>query len=314
MEVTAFYNDDTSNVVTTGYEVIYENNTDKLLSGQTKVTIQYKGKTVDQPITVGQKNYVSISIKQNPTKMNYYEGDDFDKTGMIVEATDDNGNKEIIEDYELRNDKNLQPGDEVEVKVVFRGKEATVKVAVESTNGLDHLSIKNYPDKMIYAEGEDFDDTGLVVEAVYDDERTEEIDYTIENGKNLTVDNPVVKIKYKNVELDLPLTVYEDVITSIQIETEPTKTEYYEGEKFDKTGMVVEAIYKSGKTEEITNYEITNGDNLAQGQNSVRIKYGKFTVDQPIVVDEVSLVEIRIKTPPTKHNTMKVKILIQQEW
>ena len=95
MEVTAFYNDDTSNVVTTGYEVIYENNTDKLQSGQTKVTIQYKGKTVDQPITVGQKNYVSISIKQNPTKMNYYEGDDFDKTGMIVEATDDNGNKEI---------------------------------------------------------------------------------------------------------------------------------------------------------------------------------------------------------------------------
>ena len=62
----------------------------------------------------------------------------------------------------------------------------------------------------------------------------------------------------------------------------PIKTEYIEGQNFDKTGMLINAIYQNGYKEEITDYTIENGTNLKVDQKTVIIKYGDKIVTQNI--------------------------------
>ena len=69
-------------------------------------------------------------------------------------------------------------------------------------------------------------------------------------------------------------------VTELKIITPPTKTEYKEGQPFDKTGMVVEATYRNGNTKTITDYEIESGNNFRSNQTSVTIKYADKTDQQ----------------------------------
>lgn len=96
----------------------------------------------------------------------------------------------------------------------------------------------------------------------------------------------------------------DESLQSIEIITPPTKTTYYEGENFDKTGMVIQANYNSKTNSSVildnSSYNITNGTNLKEGQTSVTITYQDKSVNQTIKVEKNSLVEIKIKTPPTK--------------
>ena len=91
----------------------------------------------------------------------------------------------------------------------------------------------------------------------------------------------------------------EEILESIEIKTPPTKTEYVEGQDFDKTGMIVEAIYSNETRKEITDYTIENGDDLQVGQTEVTIKYmGQKAIqkikvkakeaDKPTTVDPVN--------------------------
>lgn len=99
-----------------------------------------------------------------------------------------------------------------------------------------------------------------------------------------------IQSNYPNSDLTIKaFTIKEEenvTLNSISITKEPDKTSYEEGEKFDKTGMIVTGTYSNGETKEITDYTIQNGDNLKPDQKSVVIKYGEFTVEQKITVTE----------------------------
>ena len=79
------------------------------------------------------------------------------------------------------------------------------------------------------------------------------------------------------------VTAVADTVVSIRIETPPTKTTYVAGESFDRTGMVVIAVYESGKEAEITDYTVSK-DVLAVGDTSVVIDYQGKKTPQSITV------------------------------
>ena len=79
------------------------------------------------------------------------------------------------------------------------------------------------------------------------------------------------------------VTAVADTVVSIRIETPPTKTAYVAGESFDATGMVVIAVYESGKETEITDYTVSK-DVLAVGDTSVVIDYQGKKTPQSITV------------------------------
>ena len=96
----------------------------------------------------------------------------------------------------------------------------------------------------------------------------------------------------------------DESLKNIEITTPPTKTSYFKGENFDKTGMVVTANYNSRKNPsavlDSSDYSISNGANLQVGQTNITITYEDKTVNQAINVEKNSVTELKITTPPTK--------------
>ena len=87
-------------------------------------------------------------------------------------------------------------------------------------------------------------------------------------------------------------------VTSISIETAPTKVNYDATEVFDPTGMIILAIYSDGSKSVVTDYTYSTNPLIA-GTTSIDITYGGLTVTQAITVSSLSLSGIAITTNPT---------------
>ena len=134
MVVTARYNDGSTKAVT-GYTVTDGTN---LTVGKTTVTISYTEngvtKTTTQGITVVAKSLTRIEIKKNPSKVEYYVGEDLNLTGLVLKLTyNDDSTREITEGY-TANVARLENEGEQEIKVSYGEKEVTLKVTVLKEN------------------------------------------------------------------------------------------------------------------------------------------------------------------------------------
>ena len=93
-------------------------------------------------------------------------------------------------------------------------------------------------------------------------------------------------------------------LTEIAVTTAPTKTSYVAGQNFETAGMVVTASYNDGSSIAVTNYTVTDGDNLTAGKTNVSISYTENgitkTVTQNITVVAKALTGIAITKAPTR--------------
>lgn len=74
----------------------------------------------------------------------------------------------------------------------------------------------------------------------------------------------------------------QHVLSSIVIETEPTRTNYLVGDKFDKTGMLVKAYYEDGQSEDVTSNVTIADEELALDTKSVTISYSEGEGDAAV--------------------------------
>lgn len=70
-------------------------------------------------------------------------------------------------------------------------------------------------------------------------------------------------------------TVTGKVLSKIEVTTQPTKTTYTVGEKFDKAGMTVAASYSDGSKTPITDYSITPDRALTTSDGKITVSYTK---------------------------------------
>ena len=253
----------------------------------------------------------SIAVTKTPTKTSYIEGQNFDKDGMEVTATYDNGTTNKVTNYTVTDGNNLTTGKtSVIISYTEDGmiKTTTQKITV-SQKKLSSIAVTTAPTKTSYIEGQNFDATGMVVTATYDNGSTSNVtNYTITDGDNLTNEKTNVTISYTENDITKTttqnITIVQKKLLSIAITTAPTKIEYIEGQNFDKIGMVVTATYDNGSTSNVTNYTITDGNNLAVGQTNVTISYTEDgvtkTVTQTIIVVKKKLADIEITIEPIK--------------
>lgn len=94
LTVTANYEGGISKTVE-GYSVSPE----VLTADTTKVTVSYKGKTAEIPVTVTVAKVTAIEITTPPTKTEYTEGEIFSPSGMVITATLENGKTRTTTDY-----------------------------------------------------------------------------------------------------------------------------------------------------------------------------------------------------------------------
>lgn len=64
-------------------------------------------------------------------------------------------------------------------------------------------------------------------------------------------------------------------LTAIEITTQPTKTQYTVGESFDKSGMVVTAVYSDGSKVEVTDYSFRPNRALTKADTQIEVGYQK---------------------------------------
>ena len=82
-------------------------------------------------------------------------------------------------------------------------------------------------------------------------------------------------------------------VERIEITTQPAKTEYMAGDKFDPTGMVVTAVYEDGTTAVLpeTGYTIFHGENLQRERTYVTIQYDDGSANSGIKVKQTITVK-----------------------
>ncbi len=264
---------------------------------------------------VAEKVLEKIEITTNPNKTAYEEGEKFDKTGMVVTAIYSDSSKETVTDYAYTPTGSLTKND-TKITITYKDKTATVTITVKEKTPpvvektLERIEVTKNPNKTEYEEGEKFDKTGMVVTAVYSDNSKETVtDYTYTPTGSLTKNDTKIKITYKDKTATVTITVkektppvVEKTLERIEITKNPNKTEYEEGEKFDKTGMVVTAVYSDNSRETVTDYTYAPTGSLTANDKRVIITYKGKTTTISISVKKIEKVleRLEITAPPSK--------------
>ena len=123
-----------------------------------------------------------------------------------------------------------------------------------------------------------------------------------ENGKyTLTAKDKAGNITVVTFTINLNSQVKS--LTGIEIISQPSKKIYKEGEKFDRTGMKVQALYSDGSKVEVTDYTVIGEeDSLQIGTTSVRITYTE-NGSEPQYADQI----ITVKEKEPEKLTINIK-------
>lgn len=151
-----------------------------------------------------------ISIKTNPTKTRYYEGDNFNSNGMVIQANySDNTSRDLaLSDLTITNATNLTYG-QTSVKVSYNNYTIDVPITV-LRNSVTSLAITHNPSKTTYEEGENFNPAGLVITATYANGNANTVSnssLTFTNNTSLRQGQTYVTASFGGISINIPITV-----------------------------------------------------------------------------------------------------------
>ena len=270
--------------------------------GSKTVTASYGGKSTTFNVDIEAVKLVSIAVKTNPTKMSYYQGDALDSTGLALTATYNNGKTETVTTGFTCSALDSSSAGQKTITVTYQGLTTTFSVTVIAVN-LVSVSVKTMPNKTSYFTGESFDQTGLTLTATYNNGNTETISSGISctGFSSATAGQKTVTASYGGKSTTFTVEVKAIVPTGITVKTAPNKTEYFVGDSYDGTGLVVNVTYNNGTNKDITTGFTTSGFSSATaGKNTVTVSYEGFTATFDVTIKAVELTGIEIAKQPNK--------------
>jgi uncharacterized protein YkuJ len=155
----------------------------------------------------------SIEITSLPTKTVYSIGDSFDRTGLKVTATLENGEKNEITAFTVSGYDSETAGEQT-LTVKYMGKTATFTVTVKE---ISSITISQKPTKTTYSQGQTFDTSGMVVKAVYTDGTSSEISsgYEVSGYNSENLGSQTVTVTYKDKTATFTVEVTEASISAM---------------------------------------------------------------------------------------------------
>ena len=245
--------------------------TDPLEEDDDEIIIRYKNKSILLFIDITVRIPTSLEVEHMPDRLSYTAGEKFDKTGLVLKASYEDGTEETVtEGYRVSPSGKLTRA-VTSVKITYNRASVTIPITVGSAVA-QSLTVTQNPQKLTYKEGEHFDPTGLELSVSYSDGTTAEVGaYDYSPKGDLTKDVTKITITCEGLTAEIPITV-EEVDVRIAVTVNPTKVVYDEGESFDAAGMVV-TKYDSGVQSELTaaEYTVIGGENLQVG-SVVRVR------------------------------------------
>ena len=227
---------------------------------------------------------VAFSIKQLPNKLEYWDGELFDPTGLVlvVQYADGTVNENFTEGFEW-DLKSPLTSDNDEVKISLGTKAKYIEISVNVRTPLS-LTVLQQPDRLIYASGEKFSPDGMQLLAVYED-GTENIltDGFMYPSTKLQEGATSVAIRYNGKTVDVPIFVTPPA-KSVQVVSAPTNTSYMAGQFFDQTGMSIIATFEDDSTMDITKYVNLSTKRLKESDTKITFNVLGQTFEQAINV------------------------------
>lgn len=168
------------------------------------------------------------------------------------------------------------------------------------------VSVLDLPKSTKVVQGGEPDLSGGTVEVEYADGTTAEIAMTKLSYRGLNSDElgtQTVALTYteggKTVSTTIDLTVVSPKVTSVELTMDNVKTDYIEGESFDKTGLVVKATYQTGEVKEVRAYDVSP-QIMKVDTKEVSITYRGVTRKIPVTVTARAIVSAEITALPAK--------------
>ena len=162
-----------------------------------------------------------IELDSSSAKTQYFEGDSFDRTGLLVKAFFSDGGQSFVGNYSVSPDGALALTD-TKVTISYTFEEVTktadlaITVAKVEETGLRLAGVKSgrqtKPIKTAYKVGETFDKSSMTVYLQYNNGREETVkaeDYTISPAGALALTDTKVTVSYKTWTAEVNITVTE---------------------------------------------------------------------------------------------------------
>ena len=252
-------------------------------AGTKTVTVTYQGKTATFKVYVVDKTAQSLELN-GVTGKSVTEGMKLDVTGMTAVIRYDDGSSKTVNITEDMLTYSTDKTGQAIVRVSVEGltKEFTINVVAKKA-----VSVKlSGTDNKSVVEGMKLDLAGINAEVTYDNGTKETVKVTDDMVTYNTdkIGSSEAAVKIGDITEKFAFTVVAKTLTEIKVVNDPSKGTYLEGQKFDLTGLSVQAVYNNGTTEDITEaIKLSDVDTAKAGTKTVTVTYkGKtatFTVE-----------------------------------
>lgn len=213
---------------------------------------------------------VKIEISSLPHKLKYKKGEEFDSSGLIVNATYDDGRVEETTSYTLSNPDMSTAGVKT-VNVAYETQSTTFDIVVIE---ITKIEIAALPTKVEYSKGDTLDTSGMLISTVWTDGSKEVLTdgYTVSDLDSSEAGEKTITVTYQSFTATFTVEVVPDTV-GIRISHYPNKIYYRIGESFDPTGLTVAAVRQDGTEKEITDYDISGFDSSTAGSKTITVSY-----------------------------------------
>lgn len=231
----------------------------------------------------------SIYVDKEPTKTEYFVGENVNYSGVKIVADFSDGTHTTVTSncrFTPMNGSTLNnPGIEhVQVDYTYD----SVSRSTSFTLNVSAIKIDSFeitpPSKLTYDEGEALDYTGLVATAIYNNGDTKNVtnDCTFEplEGSAADPEKTLVKVFYSEDGRSFTGSFDIEVIEAPVFEgitvTPPTYTSYWLGDETDYTGVVVTGEFSDGTTIDVTSestFDPANGTTTTMDMSVVNVYY-----------------------------------------
>lgn len=236
-----------------------------------------------------------------PQKTEFTVGDRIAKRDLLVKLADEKGNFELIRDFEIIPDRPLNKQD-AEVIIRYQDLQLSFPITVKDKI-LKAAALNSMPNKTEYIAGvKELDVSGGTLALVYSDGTTKQIEMTPNMVRGFDPNKSgrqIIYICYEGFEIPMQISIKPRTLTQIQVKHPPTKKNYIDGEMLDTAGLVLEAVYNNGDTEEILDYP-NPGIRVQQGQAVVQLPYSDMMFPVFIHVEGFTVTGIEMAQLPDK--------------
>ena len=253
--------------------------------GEQTVTVTYPDTKCKATFKVEVVSEKSLKIVL-PKTVTYFVGDSEDRGGLSVSVVYSNGKSVELSpsDYTVKGFSTNTVGEKT-ITVTYKKLTATYKITVFEP-ALTKIEITKKPNKLSYYIGEKLDTSGMTITAYYENGKTANVTSSVKvSGDISSAGTKTITVSYTENDrvktATYQVSVVDVEVRNVVFATYPQKTEYFEGEYFDPTGISVIVTYNNGKTEIVSDgrLQYTGFDSDTVGEKMVTLYYNGFQLD-----------------------------------